>query len=252
MKIHVLSDIHIEYLTSREINEILFKINRGADVLVLAGDIGSPWLSSYTVFLDHMTQKFPKIFLVCGNHEYYSDKKTVQETHTEIQRICDTYKNITFLQDKCEEYEGVLWIGTTLWSEVTPNTLVDTRDIAHIPEMSRCYYNELHKESIRFLQKALSDCNQASIVITHHIPSFMLVNKKYRVLPYILYQEWFASEQDILIKQYTEFIKLWIYGHSHAPYDGILYDIPFVCNPIGYKKENIEPSFNKIVQVMVD
>ena len=44
-------------------------------------------------------------------------------------------------------------------------------------------------------------------------------------------------------------IKSWIYGHTHTKSVQNKFNIPFLCNPLGYDGENIDPEINITVDV---
>ena len=68
------------------------KENRKNRILVLAGDIGSPHYPLYKLFLAICMNKFKHVFVVAGNHEYYSlpsRQYTIRETNRQMKRVCD-------------------------------------------------------------------------------------------------------------------------------------------------------------------
>ena len=71
------------------------------------------------------------------------------------------------------------------------------------------------------------------IVITHHVPSFSLIDVKYKTQNMQLYNQWFYCNMDSLIETQIDKIECWIYGHTHTPSDVKINGIPFLCNPIG-------------------
>ena len=148
------------------------------------------------------------------------------------------FNNISFLNNTYENYENYCFIGTTLWSKIT-NPKYNINDIYSIPNFNYIEYNRLNRLSIDFLQEALQ-INENCIIITHHVRSSSLINVKYKTQQMIPYNQWFYCNMDDLIK-----IKYWIYGHTHTPYNVIINEIPFLCNPIGYPNENRMVDFQK-------
>ena len=114
-RIQYVSDIHLEFHKN-----VCPKIKAVAPILCLAGDIGYPNMSNYKNFLTHLNSNnaFQKIFLIAGNHEYYNQNKSIEETNSCIQRIVNGLPKISFLNNKSEFYDGYLFIGSTLWSKV--------------------------------------------------------------------------------------------------------------------------------------
>jgi len=135
-----------------------------------------------------------------------------------------------------------LFIGTTLWSKIT-NPSYEINDVYQIPHFNCAQYNSLNKTCIDFLENTLQN-NDNCIVITHHVPSYSLIDEKYKTEQMEPYNQWFYSDMDTLIKNNGHKIKCWIYGHTHTPSNVKINEIPFLCNPIGYQDENHSINFN--------
>jgi len=255
MKIQYISDIHLEYLS--EIPQI-YPIG---DVLVLAGDIGHPFSSIYKNFLIDMNNKFKKVFLITGNHEFYSlvnlhwgvpnwnqnDNKTMEEIDDKIKLIILEYNlnNITYLDDSYEDYEGFRFCGTTLWSKIIDQKYLNN-DMTMIKNMNIEFRNELFNNSYEFINGIINDSNLPIIMITHHLPSYDLINSVYKTEEYINYSQCYASNCNQLFK---DPIKIWIFGHTHKVCNKEINEIKFLCNPIGYPNENKITDFNKVIEV---
>ena len=231
MLVQYISDIHIEFLHIEEVKSIVRKIIPVAPILVIAGDLGNPFSSSYPLFLNEIGNKFEKVFVIAGNHEYYGGK-TMKEVEAKIIEIT-MGMNVTYLQNSYEEYKGVRWIGTTLWSRLdNPKKYINDMGING---MSVERYNGLHGSAVESLQKMLDESSIPCVVVTHHMPSYSLIDPMYVDDNYNM---WFASHLDTIVEKYKDKIKLWIYGHTHKQNQYTLYNVPIVCNPIGYKGEN--------------
>ena len=245
MKIQYISDIHLEHIKPSKLSNFINNIkNMEVDVLVLAGDIGKPNKSYYKTFMDYISTNFKKTFVITGNHEYYNDKYTIDEINKITTEFFEQYDNITFLNNSFEYYKDYCFVGTTLWSKVT-NPKVFISDIDCIPYFDCDKYNKLNETCVSFLNKTIQE-HQNCIVITHHVPLKNLIHKKYMTFKMLPYNQWFYSDLDTIIKENKDNIKCWFYGHTHTPSTNYVYDIPFLCNPIGYPHEMIEPEFNKI------
>jgi hypothetical protein len=119
MKIQLLSDLHLETNSGFTPTPA-----PGADVLVLAGDIGSYQANSALTaagdtafglarFSPRHGWPTPVLF-VPGNHEY--DGLDFDDTHTRLQDTCDRL-GITWLERTCHVLGGVRFAGTTLWAD---------------------------------------------------------------------------------------------------------------------------------------
>jgi predicted phosphodiesterase len=234
MKIRYISDLHLEFLKGRSF-PILKKYSE--DVCILAGDIGNPYKENYHLFCNHISKEFKKTFIIAGNHEYYNND--IEETNIYLSNYFKDYKNISFLNNSFEIYKDHCFIGTTLWSKIYLKDYV-VNDIRMIKNFDIEKYNDLHQKSLKFINETI--VNKDNIVmITHHGPSFHLADVKYKDS---LYNQCFYSNLDDLIKENNKKIKYWVYGHTHTPLVKKLYDINFVCNPVGYPGENDIVDYN--------
>ena len=119
MKIQLLSDLHLE-------NNPGFAPQAApqADVLVLAGDIGSYQSGSALPSLDDLDfglgrfsprRGWPTpVLFVPGNHEY--DNMDFDAAHARLRESCERL-GITWLERECTVLQGVRFVGTTLWAD---------------------------------------------------------------------------------------------------------------------------------------
>lgn len=122
MKLQLLSDLHLEANP-----DFAAQALPGADLLVLAGDIGSyqvrrdgtvmsepDWgLQRFSPLPQFAGWPVPVLF-VPGNHEY--DARDVDDTHADLRRTCERL-GIQWLERETLDIEGVRFVGTTLWSD---------------------------------------------------------------------------------------------------------------------------------------
>jgi len=251
MLVQYISDIHLEIFHPMKVEHIARIIPVKADILVLAGDIGIPHHldNHYEKFLDILSTKFKKIFIIAGNHEFYTSY-SMQSVIQKIKQIIDKMPNISFLNNSWEDYDGFRWIGTTLWSEVDENTPYLINDTAQIQGLTPSSYNLIHLNCKTFLTKTLDfSKDKKCIIITHHIPSYSLIDAEYLSIDKTPYNQWFAANLDCLILAHSNTIKAWFYGHTHIPSIHQLESIQFVCNPIGYPNENIVKDYSKTIKL---
>jgi predicted phosphohydrolase len=243
-KIRYFSDLHLEFIKPNKIEEFIRKIPYGVDeICILAGDIGNPYQKNYDIFMNFISKNFEKTFYIAGNHEYYNKTKTIQETNQFMEAYFQEFNNISFLNNTYELYDNYCFIGSTLWSKIT-NPNYNINDIHRIPNFNYIECNRLNRLSIDFLQDALEK-NKNCIVITHHVPSNLLIDVKYKTQRMIHYNQWFYCNMDDLIKINVNKIKYWIYGHTHTSSNVTMNEITFLCNPIGYPNENSNVDFQK-------
>ena len=122
MKLQLLSDLHLEANPGYRAEPAA-----GADVLVLAGDIGSyqsrrdgsvmqepDWgLQRFSPLQQYAGWPVPVVY-VPGNHEY--DALDVDEAHTALRATCERL-GIHWLERETMELGDVRLIGTTLWAD---------------------------------------------------------------------------------------------------------------------------------------
>jgi predicted phosphohydrolase len=205
--LQVCSDIHLERDDISDISKI---ITPNAEILVLAGDIGNPMTTIYNNFLDYYSKFFKIIFIITGNHEYYGN--TIIETNKKIEEICESYNNIHFLNNKVFKHEGILFIGTTLWSLIPEHYTVydqlsSMNDFKLIKDFKLEEYRKLFINNVKFIKNNLEE---NSIIVTHHAPSMRCIAEEYK---YDKVNCCFASDLDELFM--NDKVIGWIYGHTH-------------------------------------
>lgn len=243
--IQYISDIHLEFLHIEEVKSIIRKIIPTAPIMVLAGDIGNPFGKNnhYELFIEEMSKKFEKVFIISGNHEYYHNNIDMVEER--IKTVVSKYMNVTYLQNSYEDYNNIRWIGSTLWSQLdNPKKFIN--DVSTIQHMTVDKYNMMHNIAVKSIEMNLENSELQCIVITHHMPSYQLISKEYYDDNYNM---WFASHMDNIIEQNKDKLLGWIYGHTHQPNDSMIYGVKMICNPVGYKGENKKVNYNMIINL---
>ena len=232
MHIQYASDIHLEFF--KAVPPIVPK----AKVLVLAGDIGYPHTPLYSDFLEDVSKKFEQVFLIVGNHEYYSRGRryTMKEVEERIAAILTTkaLDNVTFLHYSYKDYGGYRFVGLPLWSKIT-DTYYLINDFRAIHDMTVDLYNDMHTKGREYITDTLANSDIPVILITHHMPSYDLVDPMYKTFEMAPYNQCFASHCDDLIKKP---VCAWIYGHTHRPSVKNIHGVQLACNPKGYPGEN--------------
>lgn len=248
MNIRYLSDLHLEFIKPNKINKFISKMPPGNDeICVLAGDIGNPYQQNYDTFMNFISKNFKKTFVISGNHEYYSKTKTIEETNIYMENYFKQFENISFLNNSFEKYDGLCFIGSTLWSKIT-NPIYEINDVYSIINFDYIKYNELNLSCVNFLSSVLQN-EFNCVVITHHMPSKSLIDAKYKTEKMLPYNQWFYCDMDNLIENNKCKIKCWIYGHTHTPSNIVINEIPFLCNPIGYPNENSNVNFESKIEI---
>lgn len=241
MKIRYFSDLHVEFLRPHEMDAFLQQIPtpESNEICVLAGDIGHPRDPLYDTFMQYISRHFTKTFVIPGNHEYYHATSTMEETDLFLHNYFESFENISFLNNTYEIYENTCFIGSVLWTHIS-NPQYTINDLKMIPNLTVDKYNQLHQTCVDFLKDTIPK-HENCVVITHHIPSFSLVNPKFKDPLLLPYNQWFSCDMESL---FSPHIKAWFYGHTHLPFFKKIEGIPFLCNPIGYPYENDHHDFS--------
>ena len=119
MKIQILSDLHFEANP-----DFMPEPAPGADLLVLAGDIGSYQEGGRMQDEDFGLARFSPlpqfagwptpVLYVPGNHEY--DALDFDVAHARLRATCERL-GITWLEREERVFGGVRFLGTTLWAD---------------------------------------------------------------------------------------------------------------------------------------
>lgn len=246
MKIRYFSDLHLEFFsTPQKVKKLCHKIPPADvdEICILAGDIGNPRNQNYHIFMEFIDRSFKKTFVIAGNHEYYGS--TIDETNQFMMEFFSAFDNITFLNNSCEIYENYCFIGTTLWSKIT-NPREEINDVHKIVDFDYIVYNRLNRMAIDFLENTITE---NSIIISHHVPSFDLIDIKYKTPKMQPYNQWFCCDMNDFITENKNKICAWFYGHTHTPNSTTIENIPFCCNAIGYLGENCATDFGAVLEI---
>lgn len=246
-----MSDIHLEFY--KDAATITSQMQIKSPILILAGDIGNPYQYNYATFLSFCANHYQKIFLIAGNHEYYQKNETMEQTRKQIMNVISLFPNITFLHNSYEEYLGICWIGSTMWTHII-NPQYTINDTTMIPELTVDKVNELHLESKEFIGSTLHHYFQKPcVVITHHLPLLELTLPKFKQSFYSKYNQWFATDDMTDIIENQSNILAWVYGHTHEGSIQTFYNREFLCNPFGYPHEKSIPmeSFQTVFRLPI-
>jgi predicted phosphodiesterase len=257
MNISLVSDLHLDISGYMDLP--------GGDVLILAGDICEakelrkefhhtkvldrvPGAFPCYDFFEFVVPKYKKVFMVMGNHEHYRGR--FDKTYKELKDLLPG--NVTLLEKECFEYEGILFLGATLWTDLNRGDPITVYTIKNMMNEYKCVQNfypaknlyhkltpdhtaaehRKTKEYFKFvLEENRATKNLPVVVITHMAPSFASVNEKY--INDGVSNGGYASEMSEFILDNPE-IKVWVHGHMHDPVDYKIGDTRVLANPRGY------------------
>ncbi|AYV86856.1 MAG: metallophosphatase [Sylvanvirus sp.] len=260
MRFHVLSDIHLEFFQHDHvpIDTFLTIPNEPKNhTLLLAGDIGYPWMNNYIHFMKDACKVFEHVLFILGNHEFYSNGKyTMEEINVLASRMADELKleNLHCLQNQAFELkeENLVILGTTLWSPISKqnesnikHSISDYRCISSTEKWNNItcaevtqHYNTNKKwleTQLTQLKQLQQVSNKQVIVLTHHVPSLTtLIADKYKGSPEKeATNEAFGSNLEGLMEQF-ENLKYWVAGHTHTGFQTKIHHTQIRMNPRGY------------------
>lgn len=225
MKIRPLSDLHTEWY--RKPIPLLESLpHPEADLLVLAGDIGSVGhLDDLAQVFAFFKARYPEVVYVPGNHEYYGKHHGAVEV-----RIPDValQAGVHYLKPgvrvRVADREVV---GCALWfreTKVAEHESLIT-DFHVISDFVPWVYRE-NKRHIEWLEQSVKE---GTIVITHHLPAHASVHPRYAGSDL---NRFFVCDMEKLILERNP--ALWIHGHTHSAFDYTLGTTRIVANPLGY------------------
>ena len=254
-----MSDLHLEVHPHFEVHPA-----PGADLLVLAGDIGSYQQGSALAGADFGLARFsPRrgwpvpVLFIPGNHEY--DNLDFDLTHARLRETCERL-GITWLERESLVLQGVRFIGTTLWTDFDALAPADgdlTQVLRARAKAFRAANFYLQKTGAtragqpftaqgwreqglvcqQWLRQALTEpFDGTTVVVTHFAPSLRSADPRYGLTPGTA---GFCNSLDALLP----LAQLWIHGHLHCQQDYLHAGCRVVANTLGYAVKGEQAGF---------
>jgi predicted phosphodiesterase len=243
MRLHVLSDLHLE-------QEPFAPPDVDADVVVLAGDVhggtrGIEWARGWT--------DGRPVLYVAGNHEFYGH---AWPGLIDDLRAAATGSSLRVLENEEALVAGVRFLGCTLWSDfdfdgperreismrISQRAVNDYSQIVFdggARTLAASDTREAHVASRRWLEERLAEpFDGPTVVVTHHAP---LVRSRPSSALWRALAGAFVSDLTDLMG--GERVALWIFGHTHRWADVDVRGTRVVSNPRGYPHEPV-PEFD--------
>jgi Icc-related predicted phosphoesterase len=239
VRIQLASDLHIEHLENLFPGTPTISPAHGADLLVLAGDIGRG-VQALNMFRDWPVP----VLYVAGNHEAYG---AVWADTIDALREAARDTSVQFLEREVAEHGGVRFLGCTLWTDYRLNTNRTQRQLMEHAELRIADHYQIrvseekyfsaadalreHETSRDWLSQELAKPHDGkTVVVTHHGPHPLSVHWRYAGDPT---NAAFASNL-------TEFLQqgpaLWLHGHVHDSFDYDVSGCRVIANPRGYAR----------------
>ncbi len=236
MIVQYASDLHLEFPQNKEFLKDNPLLPEG-DVLLLAGDI-VPFatMDKHDDFFNYISDHFQTTYWLPGNHEYYYADLADRSGYLQ-----EKIRSNVFLVNNYQAiHEDVRFIFSTLWTRLSvanqwkiQQGLSDFHVIKYNDErLTPDVYNEQHTASLEFIKQQLEQPVDKTVVVTHHMPTFLNYPEKYKG---DILNEAFAVELFDLIE--TSGVNYWLYGHHHqnTP-DFAIGKTQLLANQLGYVK----------------
>ena len=261
MKFALCSDLHLEF------QDIDIRNTENADVLILSGDImvaqdlyeypnthsndTIPDLSHkqeraqrFRDFLKRVSNEFPHVVYVPGNHEFYHGY-----WYKSLKHLCDecsNFPNIYFLERGIKVINDVTFIGATIWTDcnkgdpLTRNFLEEVMNDYRLIRNDKQGYGKLrtidtinrHNETVTYIKHKLAEnVDKKVVIVGHHAPTSQSIHPRY-----VRDKEMnggYSSDLSELILDNPQ-IALITHGHMHDPFDYMVGPTRILCNPRGY------------------
>lgn len=242
MKIHVLSDLHLEHCAGIQgVSSEEIAPSPGHDVLVLAGDIDQGWRA-----MPRYGHSNVPVIYVAGNHEFY--RGHLNSVNVEL-RQCAKTLGIHYLCEDSVVIDGVRFLGTTLWTDFAlyPGRERESMDAARqgssdfswIRTSSGFFTPEqsvlMHRVAREWLGEQLTrPFDGPTVVVSHHAPTKLSISSEFADS---LLNPAFASE----LSELSGLADVWIHGHGHNSCDYNWNGTRVVANPRGYPTQRVPP-----------
>jgi hypothetical protein len=267
MKLQLLSDLHLESHPGLQIAPA-----PGADLLMLAGDVGSYQAGSRLSGPDFGLTRFsPRhgwptpVFFVPGNHEY--DAADFDQCHARLRALCEEL-GIVWLERETVVHGGVRFVGTTLWADFDALAAPGDDLAQRLKKRGKAmraadFYLEkaatlragqpfmaaqLREHSLTcqtWLREVLAQpFDGPTVAVTHFAPSLASADPRYGLRPGTA---GFCNSLDDLLPR----ARLWLHGHLHCAFDYVQDGCRVVANPLGYAAKGEQERFrpNRLIDV---
>ena len=251
MRIHLVSDIHLEFGgLNRHLPDGQFLILAGDITLLNAFD---PEEASYTfraalrerteAFLDQCRDSFERIFYLIGNHECYGYNLDLAP---KIIKRC--FKGVTLLENKAVDLgDDVILVGGTLWTDMNEGRdawlvgrAMNDFQCIHIADKkgTRTFRPEDAMKKFartkRFIDRtAKANPAKTIVVATHHAPSIQGLNPEHTRGTGSRINAGYYTDLHVFIESLPN-IRFWLHGHTHIQKRYRIAQCQVISNARGY------------------
>jgi hypothetical protein len=265
VKIQLMSDLHLESQPG-----VRPRPAAGAELLVLAGDIGSYQQGSLMTDDDFGLAQFSPlrdwpvpVLYVPGNHEY--DNLDFDATHARLRATCERL-GIQWLEREELVLGRVRFLGTTLWADFDALALQPGRPAPGPAELLKLRHKAFRAANY-YLEKAAAmrhgkpmlapewreqalvcqawlgaalerPFDGSTVVVTHFAPSLRSADPRYGLRPGTA---GFCNSLDHWLPQ----AQLWLHGHLHCQNDYVAHGCRVVANTLGYAAKGEQQDYRE-------
>ena len=239
IKFQIASDLHIEY-KNNEVPDPLDFIQPVADILILAGDIGSFYkINQLHQFLIKLCNYFKIVLYIPGNQEYYTfneyENQSMNILLKRLYYIENNIDNLYVLNQSSIVIEDICISGCTLWSKPTVKI---PKFIVRIHGINNEIYENRHEKDVNYIHKMINyskENNLKMLVITHYCPTYKVMENSRKKDKF---ESLYATDLEYLLNK--EKIHTWVCGHIHSNFDFITQNgTRVVGNQKGKQKDKI-------------
>lgn len=256
VRIQLMSDLHLDTYTGPYAGSARILRHPDADLVVVAGDIGDG--PSRLGQLRKMLGAGP-IVMVAGNHDVMG---LWWHSSIEVLKAEAEKHDIVLLENEEWQFKGIRFLGCTLWTDFEIYGLHNFAELTRrVPECLPEYgaiavanaaapdfsspggarllrpsdVIDRHHASRAWLHEKLQTMDdQATVVLTHHLPHKKSVHPQYHGAAST---GGFASNCEELFYQPCNPV-YWFHGHTHHCVEYLEYRTTVVCRPMGYPRMN--------------
>jgi len=232
VRIHVLSDLHLEFAP------VELPRSTGADVVVLAGDIG-PGTRGVELALRVLTHA--PVLYIPGNHEFYGGQ--INAVPRQMRSIT-AGTHVHVLENDAVEIAGVRFLGCCLWTDfaATGDAPLHQQQAAQVMNDYHHIFGDdgkplqpadtlrRHQQSRAWLQQQLGVPHPGRTVVVTHYPVVRAA-----------FPRWLNKNPTVVSACVNRLetllgppVDLWIHGHTHWGMDQRIHGTRVVSNPRGY------------------
>jgi len=251
MRIHLLSDLHVEIQ-----NYTPARVN--ADVVVLAGDIHSKARSAQWALEAFNWFDGPIIF-VAGNHDFYGAELHSAQRKFD-QAASDNNGRLYCLEQQSLILDGVRFLGATCWTDFrfggnphlskfdASRSMNDYRNIRMGSEYRRLLPGDTELiacSTRRWLEEELSRPFEGkTVLVTHHPITAQSIDPDRA--PKLLDAAYYNAWEHLFFEPFQP-LDLVLHGHTHFAVDYELNQTRVVSNPRGYPGEQLDGFKSELV-----